>query len=176
MSSMNYLRNVLLTVAAGTAMQASPSPGTVPDLRTAAEDFLRNWDAAWNGHDAHSLASLHTSDAVTVNRFGSVVEGRDAIEQALAFLHNGPFNHIAFPAQRIQSLRQVAPETIILRTKWQNPVMNSDGSVDRGKFNDMIVTFVLIRKGGEWKASEVDLHNVEKMDLPFSAPEQKGKP
>jgi hypothetical protein len=37
----------------------------------------------------------------------------------------------------------------------------------------MIVTYVLVRDGQMWKASEVDAHNVEKMELPFSNPGQK---
>lgn len=37
----------------------------------------------------------------------------------------------------------------------------------------MIVTFVLVREGQTWRASQVDAHNVEKMDLPFSNAGQK---
>ena len=39
----------------------------------AAQLFIDNWDAAWKAHDVPSMAQLHTDDAVTVNRFGTIV-------------------------------------------------------------------------------------------------------
>ena len=51
--------------------------------------------------------------------------------------------------------------------------MNPDGKLDLGKQNDMIVSYTLLRDGGVWRATQVDLHNVEKMDLPFSNAGQK---
>ncbi len=135
-----------------------------------ARRFVSAWDAAWATHDAHALGSLHAETAITVNRFGTVVEGRAAIQQALAFLHqnNGPFSHSSVPPQQIFSVQQIVADVMTIHTKWQSPVMNPDGKIDAAKTNDMIVTFVLQRSGSEWKAVGVDLHNVEKMDLPFS--------
>jgi hypothetical protein len=60
-----------------------------------------------------------------------------------------------------------------IHTKWQSPVMNPDGKIDPAKIDNMVVTFVVQRAGSEWKAVGVDLHNVEKMDLPFSNPGQR---
>ena len=53
--------------------------------------------------------------------------------------------------------------------------MRSDGTIDPASINDMIVTFILLNTGDGWLASEVNLVNVEKMDLPFSNPGQKPK-
>jgi hypothetical protein len=50
----------------------------------AAPDFLAAWVKAWNNHDAHALGELHTSNAVTVNRFGTLVVGREPTEKAWA--------------------------------------------------------------------------------------------
>ena len=60
-----------------------------------------------------------------------------------------------------------------IHTKWEIPVMNPNGTLDSVKVNDMIVSFILVRSESGWKASEVDLHNVEEMDLPFSNPGQR---
>lgn len=51
--------------------------------------------------------------------------------------------------------------------------MPLDGNLDANAWDDMIVSFVLVQSGSEWKVTDVDLHNVEKMELPFSNPAQK---
>ena len=51
--------------------------------------------------------------------------------------------------------------------------MNSDGKLDLAKQNDMLVSYTLLKEGGAWRAAQVDLHNVEKMDLPYSNVGQK---
>jgi len=140
-----------------------------------AEEFMKKWDQAWGHHDAEGLGLLHTDDAVTVNRFGTLVEGRGATEKALAFLHSkqGPFGQSKFPPLRMRVLRQLTPDVMVLQVGWQNPVMHPDGRIDAVQVNEMIVTFVLLKTGQGWKASEIDAHNVEKMNLPFSNPGQK---
>ena len=139
-----------------------------------ANKFMTQWDAAWAAHNADAMAALLTEDAVTVNRFGTLLPGREATRKALAFLHgdSGPFGHSKFPALEVLGLRSVAG-VMILQTKWQNPVMNPDGKTDPVKVSDMIVTFVLVKSGKQWKATQVDLHNVEKMNLPYSSAGQK---
>jgi len=140
-----------------------------------AEQFMTKWDEAWGVHDAHGLALLHTEDAVTVNRYGTLLQGRVATEQALAFLHGetGPFGRSKFPPLKMLALRQIAPDVMVLQTGWKNPVMHPNGKPDEAQVNEMIVTFVLVKIGQEWKASQIDPHNVEKMDLPYANPGQK---
>ena len=62
---------------------------------------------------------------------------------------------------------------VIVNAAWKNPVMHPDGKISQTEWNDMLVTYVLVRQAQVWKASEVDAHNVEKMELPFSNPGQK---
>ena len=132
--------------------------------------FLRKWDAAWAKHDAAAIAALHTDDAVTVNRFGTVVRGNADLVKALGFLHGaqGPFHNSIFPPLEPLIERAIAPNVQIVQAKWQNPVMRPDGTIDPASTNDMIVTFTLLKTGTALLASEVNLVNVEKMDLPFA--------
>jgi len=51
--------------------------------------------------------------------------------------------------------------------------MNPDGKLDLEKENNMIVSYTLLNHGGEWRATQVDLHNIEKMDVPYANPGQK---
>jgi uncharacterized protein (TIGR02246 family) len=176
MAGISVTRRTILSssapvVAVGTlSLQAEASPDV-----SGAQEFMKKWDEAWGSHDAQALAQLHTEDAVTVNRFGTLLQGRGPTEKALAFLHGktGPFGQSKVPPLRMLALRQIRPDVMILQTGWQNPVMNPDGKIDSLKVNDMIVTFVLLKTGSDWKASEIDLHNVEKMDLPYSNPGQR---
>jgi hypothetical protein len=71
--------------------------------------------------------------------------------------------------------RSIHPNVQAIQAKWQNPVMRPDGTIDPASINDMIVTFILLKTGSAWLASEVNLVNVEKMDLPFSNPSQRPK-
>ena len=161
-------------LAAAASLDAEDLTGSPAD-NAAAKEFMSKWDNAWNNHDAHQLSLLHSPDAITVNRFGTLVRGRKALEKALGYLHgvSGPFHEITAPPLQLMDLRQVAPTVMILQASWKSPVMNPDGKLDRAKQNDMIVSYTLLKSGGDWKATQVDLHNVDKMDLPFSNAGQK---
>jgi uncharacterized protein (TIGR02246 family) len=164
-----FLAGAAAAATAHAASKADPLPEAV------AKTFISRWDTAWNNHDAKALGLLHTEDAVTVNRFGTFLHGRGPIEGALAFLHGsgGPFHSAVFPRQQLILVRQPAPDVVIVQTTWKNPIMNPDGKIDPVKTNDMIVTFMLVRREPQWQAAEVNLQNVEKMDLPFSNAGQK---
>ena len=51
--------------------------------------------------------------------------------------------------------------------------MNPNGKLDVAKQDDMVVSYTLLKEGAAWKATQMDLHNIEKMDLPFSNAGQK---
>jgi hypothetical protein len=121
------------------------------------------------------LCLLHTPDANTVNRFGMLVQGREALEKALGFLRGvgEPFQGVTAPPLELIDLRQMAPNVMVLQASWKNTVMNPDGKLDLRKQDDMIVSYTLLRDGGVWRATQVNLHNVDQMDLPFSNAGQK---
>jgi hypothetical protein len=168
------------SLATGTSFVSAPlldseAATNSPAGIAAAKEFLSKWERAWNMHNAHQLCLLHTIDANTVNRFGTLVKGREALEKALGFLHGvgGPFHAVAAPPLHLIDLRQITPNVMILQASWQSPEMNPDGKLDPTKQNDMIVSYALLRDGGDWRATQVDLHNIDKMDLPFSDVDQK---
>ena len=153
----------------------SEEPTSQDAARITANEFLSRWVQAWNHHDAHQLGLLQTSDANTVNRFGTLVQGRAGVEKALGFLHDpgGPYHDVTAPPLKLINVRQIAPTVIILQASWESPVMNPDGKLDLTKQDYMLVSYTLLKEGGDWKATQMDLHNVEKMDLPFSSAGQK---
>ncbi len=103
------------------------------------------------------------------------MEGRAAVTKALGFLHDpgGPYHDVAAPPLQLIDVRQIAPTVIILQASWKSPVMNPDGKLDLSKEDDMLVSYTLLEEGVDWKATQMDLHNVEKMDLPYSNAGQK---
>ena len=160
----------MTTIAAATTATSLFAESSNAEGSEAVKLFLRKWDEAWAKHSASSIAALHTDDAVTVNRFGTVVRGNADLRKALGFLHSaqGPFHNSIFPPLELLIERAIAPSVQIVQAKWQNPVMRPDGTIDPASINDMIVTFTLLKTGTAWLASEVNLVNVEKMDLPFA--------
>ena len=145
------------------------------DAQIAASAFFERWVTAWNHHDAKKLASLHTDDAVTVNRYGTLLLGRAEAERALTFLRSplGPFGEFVFPPMNIAAVRQIANNVMIAQARWNAPALGPHGKVIPDHFNEMILSYTLVKEGEGWKAAQIDAHNVEKMDLPFSSEQQK---
>jgi hypothetical protein len=167
-----FLASSIATVATAPALVAeSIQPAEAEEVKS----FLHRWDEAWAKHDGIALAALHTEDAVTVNRFGTVLQGRSAVEKALGFLHGpgGPFHNTVAPPLELLIQRTIAVGVLAVQARWQSPVMNPDGRIDPATINDMIATFILVHGRLGYLASEVNMTNVEKMDLPFSNPGQK---
>jgi uncharacterized protein (TIGR02246 family) len=177
MANSTSTRRTFLTnsIAAVATVPALVAESVQPAESEAVKSFLHRWDEAWAKHDGIALAALHTEDTVTVNRFGTVLQGRPAVEEALGFLHGpgGPFHNTVAPPLELLIQRTIAVGVIAVQARWQSPVMNPEGKIDPAAINDMLATFVLVQGPAGWLASEVNMINVEKMDLPFSNPSQK---
>lgn len=83
MNAHGMTRRKLLAITGALAVNALPVFALNPADLGGAEAFLKNWDTAWNRHDAQALGALHTEDAITVNRFGTMVSCRSAVTQPL---------------------------------------------------------------------------------------------
>ena len=148
---------------------------TVSNVPEGINAFFEKWVGGWNARDAHALAKLHTDDAVTINRYGTLIEGRAESEKALGFLlgPTGPFGNVVFPPMVIRKLRDIAPNVAVTQVDWSAPALGSDGKVIAGEWNHMVLTYCLVKSGKNWLMTQVDGHNVDRMELPYSQPEQK---
>ena len=101
--------------------------------------------------------------------------GRKEAEEALAFLlgPQGPFGNTIFPPMKLVALREVSPGIAIIQASWGAPALGPDGKIIPGQFNQMMMSYTLIRQEGRWKTTQIDGHNVEHMELPYSNPDQK---
>lgn len=174
-NSIQNRRTFLSTVSAAALASATPLFAVSTDVRTGVEEFLTAWMSAWNKRDGHGLAALHTADCVTVNRFGTLIPDRKGAEEALVFLlgPHGPFGDTVFPAMKIVVLREVATGVAIVQASWRAPALAPNGTMVPGEFNAMLLTYTLVKRDGHWKATQIDPHNVEHMELPYSNPDQK---
>ena len=135
--------------------------------------FLAAYDAAWGSHDPHALAMLHTENVLIVNRFGSMLEGREELERAMAFLHGpgGPFHTIDFPAQKVLISRNLGSGMATLHASWKNPVMGAGDQLanpgEQKPWIDMVSTYLLVYRGGAWQIVQHDLHSVDPIKIPI---------
>jgi uncharacterized protein (TIGR02246 family) len=157
----------LLAGAAAVSSQLIAKP-TSADLI----QFLQSYDNAWANHDPHALAMLHAEDVLVVNRFGSMLEGRVELEQAMGFLHGpgGPFHAVTFPRQQLIASRILNPNMATLHVKWKNPAMGPGDQLAHGSqtpWVDMLSTYLLGRNGKTWQLVQHDLHSVDPIKFPF---------
>lgn len=78
------MRAAKLTLCAVLLALPSAAWGQAADVEAAIADGLRSWQAGWNAADAAAIASLYTDDAKVMPPGAEAVEGRAAIEEALA--------------------------------------------------------------------------------------------
>lgn len=135
--------------------------------------FLSRWVTAWNRRDAPALAALHTDDAVTINRYGVLLLGRAAAAEALSLLlgPEGPFGDVQFPPMQRVALREIAPGVAVVQANWAAPMLGPDGRIVPDQSNAMILSYTLLRRDADWRATQIDGHNIEAITLPFSASE-----
>jgi uncharacterized protein (TIGR02246 family) len=133
--------------------------------------LVGEWDRAWNAHDPEALTDLHHPDAETVNRFGKYVVGHSQHRAQFRWLHTGPFNSTESPAQKVASVRFVRPDVAVVHTTWGTPELHVDG--ERVAPEDMVVSYLVTKEGGQWKFAAVDLHNVTSaLGQPATLPHQ----
>ena len=85
----------------------------------------------------------------------------------------GPFGEFMFPDMKLIAARKIAENVVIAQSTWSAPALGVDGKVTPGRFNEMILSYTLVKEEEDWKATQIDAHNVERIDLPFSSEQQK---
>ena len=63
--------------------------------REAIKLLIKNYEDAWNRHDAKALAELYQTDAAWVNWFGAYSKGRDSIQAHYQTIHSSYYKNIS---------------------------------------------------------------------------------
>jgi uncharacterized protein (TIGR02246 family) len=83
----------------------------------AISQFVERYFAAWNGHDAATLARIYDTDGETTDSTGLTVRGRDAIEAAARAAFADPFKDAEIHFVRVDS-RDIAPGIVTVDVRW----------------------------------------------------------
>lgn len=132
----------VIDVADATAATPNASPGV--DLPPELARVLRDYEAAWQAHDAAGLAALFTADGFVLSSGRPPVRGRAAIEERYA----GSGGELALRALHVE---QQGPLAVII-----GGYSRSAGAPDLGKFT------LSLRRGddGRWRIlSDMDNGN-----------------
>ena len=155
----DHMRTVLLVsvaIAAAFPLLSADVKGT-PDDEAAIRNVIKQWDAAWNRHDAKALLAQNTENADAVNRHGRYESSAD-LEKHVAQMFKGTFSDTQSAPQKIFVVRFIRPDVAIVRTVWETPDLMINGrKVPR---EDMIVSYVMTKDAGKWSIAGQDNHVV----------------
>jgi len=142
-----------LTALSGASAQSHHNEEQVRDL-------IARWNTAYRALDSRALAALETDDYQMVDRFGEWYDSRGAAENerlwawAFANIYRGKPG----PDRHIESIRFLQPDVSIVMAKAQwGEIKLDDGR--RIPPHGEIDTFVVVRDGGAWKVSQLDIAN-----------------
>jgi uncharacterized protein (TIGR02246 family) len=117
-------------------------------MSTSIEDTLTRLAAAWNDGDATAYADLFTPDATYVIFDGTVVRGRDAIEEGHRALFAGPLRGFRMDPPTAAPVRYLGTDVAhVLATGGTRPPGQEELPAGRAS----VVSFVLVREGEDWR-------------------------
>lgn len=117
----------------------SPEPA---NLEQAIRDRTKDFDAAWNRHDAQAVASYYATTGDIVTETGDALSSRDGIQQALTDAFNGDLKNSTL-ASTVSTVRLIKPDVAIVDSE----VELKNGDAEARKLH---VVSVLVNKDGKW--------------------------
>lgn len=130
---------ILACIAVPALAADSPAPA---NFEQAIKDRSKDFDAAWNKHDAQAVASYYATTGDLVTESGDALSGRDAIQQALTDAFNGDLKNSTLTST-VASIRLIKPEVAIV----DSDVELKTGEGDPRKLH---VVSVLVNEDGKW--------------------------
>jgi uncharacterized protein (TIGR02246 family) len=103
--------------------------------------------AAWNAHDAKTMAASWAKDGDLINPFGRVAKGRDEIEKLIREEHATAFKQSIYKPGAI-SVRFIEPEIAFAESDTElSGITNPDGTTSTMKVH---VIRLMQKKDGKW--------------------------
>ncbi len=114
---------------------------------TQIRQLIKNYENAWNRHDAKGLAENYTVDATWVNWFGAYYKGRDDIQFHYQQVHTTYFKNTHYYTRAVEDIIYSHPDIAISHVRT-----GLDGDErfpgQTFEFRRMIV---LVKRDGLWK-------------------------
>lgn len=132
----------VLAVLLGVSVAASPS--TESEVRARGEDFA----AAWNRHDAKTMAQIWAPEGDLINPFGRFAKGRGPIEKLFQDDHSGPmktsrYRNVSF------SVRTLTPDLAIADFDVEITGMKAPDNTALPTLKPHVTT-LFKKEGGKW--------------------------
>lgn len=117
----------------------SPAPANIEQT---IRDRTKDFDAAWNRHDAQAVASYYATSGDIVTETGDALSSRDGIQQALTDAFNGDLKNSTLTST-VTTVRLIKPDVAIVDSE----VELKNGDAEARKLH---VVSVLVSKDGKW--------------------------
>lgn len=138
---MRFVLCCVILASCSAAVLADDAPAT-PNPEQTIKDRSKDFDAAWNKHDAQAVAAYYTTAGDIVTESGDTLSGRDGIQQALTDAFNGNLKDSTLTSA-VGSVRLIKPDVAIVDSDVELKV----GDAEPRKLH---VISVLINKDGKW--------------------------
>ena len=144
----SLLTLISLTFFLGLMCKLAPAQqNNETEEREAIKLFIKNYEDAWNRHDAKALAQLYHTDAAWVNWFGAYSKGRDSIQAHYQTIHSSYYKTSHFRTLSIEDLIFIKPDVAITH--------NLDELTGDERYPGQIFrhrrTLVLTKRDGVWR-------------------------
>ena len=138
---MRFILSCLILASVSAAVFADDAPAT-PNAEQTIKDRTKDFDAAWNRHDAAAVAAFYTTAGNIVTANGDDLSGRDGIQQALTDAFNGNLKDCNLTST-ITNVRLIKPDVAIVDSDVEMKV----GDAEPRKLH---VVSVLVNQDGKW--------------------------
>ena len=121
------------------------SVGTTPET-AAIKQLVRNYEDAWNRHDAKGLADNYDTNATWVNWFGAYYIGRKDIQDHYEEVHNTYFKSSHYYTRSVEDVTFIKPDVAISHVRTG---LTGDARYPGKKF-EFRRTIILTKHDGAW--------------------------
>lgn len=117
----------------------------------AVKAVIKNYEDAWNRHDAIALGKLYQKDAAKVNWYGTYYKGRDSIQALYNTIHTSYYKSSHFKTISIEDLTFLKPDIALVHCLDE---LTGDQRYSGQTFHHRR-TILLTKQNGEWKIQAV---------------------
>ena len=108
---------------------------------------VKNYENAWNRHDAKGLADQYHTDATWVNWFGAYSKGRKEIQEHYETIHNSYYKTSHYYTRSIEDLNFIKPDVAIAHVRTG---LSGDERYPGQTFEHRR-TIILTKREGVWR-------------------------
>jgi len=145
MKNKRYL--ILFTLLfSSTAFMAVAQQVDTTRENSAIRQLVKNYEIAWNHHDAKALSANYRIDATWVNWFGAYYIGRQDIENHYRTTHDTYFKPSHYYTRAVEDIQYLSPDIAVAHVRT--------GLTDDARYPGEVFEFrrmiVLTKKDGIW--------------------------